>query len=39
MLVLINGIHLHTIEADSESKLDMIDDKLRSKGYIIDTEI
>jgi transcriptional regulator of NAD metabolism len=39
LLLLTNGIHLHTIEADIESKLDMIEDKLRSKGYIIDTEI
>lgn len=38
LLVLTKGVHLHTIEADSESKLDMIEDRLKEKGYLLDTE-
>lgn len=38
LLVLTKGVHLHTIEADSEAKLDLIERKLREKGYLLDTE-
>jgi len=38
LLVLTKGVHLHTIEADSEKKLDMIENKLKEKGYILNTE-
>jgi len=37
LLVLTKGVHLHTIEADSEGKLDLIEHKLREKGYLLDT--
>ncbi|HBM80934.1 MAG: transcription repressor NadR [Clostridiales bacterium] len=39
LLVLTGGVHLHTIEADSIKKLDMIEDKLREKGYFLDTKV
>lgn len=31
---LTRGIHFHTIEADTEERLDMIEEKLREKGYV-----
>lgn len=34
---LTGGIHFHTIEASSEALLDVIEEKLREKGYLIDT--
>jgi transcriptional regulator of NAD metabolism len=39
LLVLTKGVHLHTIEADTEAKLDMIEKKLREKGYLLNAEI
>jgi uncharacterized protein len=36
LLVLTNGIHLHTIEAEDDAKLYMIENRLRDKGYLID---
>ena len=33
---LTGGIHLHTVEADSERILDSIEKKLREKGYLIE---
>ncbi|KPU42986.1 putative transcription repressor NiaR [Oxobacter pfennigii] len=38
LLVLTKGVHLHTIEADSEEKLNMIEEKLREKGYLLSEE-
>lgn len=35
LLVLTGGVHLHTIEADSEERLDMIENELKSKGYLL----
>jgi len=32
---LTNGVHHHTIEADSEETLDRIEEKLANKGYLI----
>lgn len=32
---LTDGIHMHTIEASSEEELDIIEEELRSKGYIV----
>ncbi|MDD2190291.1 MAG: transcription repressor NadR [Eubacteriales bacterium] len=34
---LTGGIHLHTVEADSEDILNAIEKKLREKNYLIDT--
>jgi transcriptional regulator of NAD metabolism len=33
---LTGGVHLHTVEADSEAILDSIEKKLREKGYLIE---
>jgi len=33
---LTGGIHLHTVEADSEGILDSIEKKLREKGYLLE---
>jgi uncharacterized protein len=38
LLVLTGGVHIHTIEADDERKLDMIEEKLREKGYLLNME-
>lgn len=38
LLVLTGGVHLHTIEADSENKLDMIEKRLREKGFLLDSK-
>ena len=38
LLVLTGGTHLHTIEADSDDKLDMIEDELKKKGYLLNTK-
>lgn len=35
LLVLTGGVHLHTIEADTEGKLNMIEKKLLEKGYLL----
>ena len=32
---LTSGRHFHTVQADSEKVLDMIEDELREKGYIV----
>lgn len=34
---LTGGTHFHTVEAGSEALLDVIEEKLREKGYLIDT--
>lgn len=34
---LTGGIHFHTVEAGSEALLDVIEEKLKEKGYLIDT--
>lgn len=34
---LTRGIHFHTIEASSEALLDIIEGKLKEKGYLMDT--
>lgn len=34
---LTGGIHFHTVEASSEALLDVIEGKLREKGFLIDT--
>lgn len=39
LLVLTKGVHLHTVEADNEIKLDMIEKALKEKGYLLDREI
>lgn len=39
LLVLTRGVHLHTVEADSDEKLDMIEERLKAKGYMVDKEI
>lgn len=36
--ILTNGIHYHTIEADSEEILDKIEERLKKLGYLIDNE-
>ena len=36
LLVLTGGVHLHTIEAESKKKLNMIEEMLKDKGYLID---
>ena len=33
-----DGIHFHTIEADSEEDMDDIIKQLKDKGYLIETE-
>lgn len=33
--VLTTGIHMHTIEAPTEEELDIIEDELKQKGYLI----
>lgn len=38
LLVLTKGVHLHTIETDSEEKLEIIEKRLREKGYLVNTE-
>lgn len=35
---LTSGIHIHTVEADSQQVMDRIEDALRSKGYLISRE-
>lgn len=35
---LTDGIHYHTVEADSEEDLDAVEEELRSKGYLISSE-
>lgn len=35
---LTDGIHLHTVEADSEEILDQIEHALRKKGYLLESE-
>jgi len=37
LLVLTAGVHLHTIEAESEEKLNMIEERLKNKGYLLDS--
>ena len=32
-----SGYHYHTVEADSEETLDMIEDVLREKGFLVDS--
>jgi len=32
---LTEGVHLHTVEADSETALDQIEEVLKSKGYLL----
>jgi uncharacterized protein len=39
LLVLTKGIHIHTIEADDEVKLKLIEDRLCKKGYLLNTDI
>ena len=39
LLVLTKGVHLHTIEADDETKLKIIEDRLGKKGYLLNTDI
>ena len=34
--VLTDGVHYHTVEADSEKDLDIIEEELRNKGYLIE---
>lgn len=34
---LTNGIHFHTVEADTEEDLDVIEAELKKKGYLIET--
>jgi transcriptional regulator of NAD metabolism len=38
LLVLTKGVHLHTIEAESEERLNIIEKELKRKGYLIDTD-
>ena len=35
LLVLTKGVHLHTIEAESEEKLNIIEEELDKKGYLL----
>lgn len=37
LLVLTGGVHLHTIEAENDYKLDMIENRLRDKGFLLDS--
>lgn len=37
LLILTGGVHLHTVEADNESKIDMIENKLKEKGFLLDS--
>lgn len=36
LLVLTGGVHLHTIAADSQKKISMIEEALRNKKYLVD---
>jgi transcriptional regulator of NAD metabolism len=38
LLVLTKGVHLHTIEAEGEDRLSIIEKELKRKGYLIDGE-
>lgn len=38
LLILTDGIHLHTIEAEDEKHLDMILNELKNKGFLISSE-
>lgn len=35
LLTLTNGVHLHTVEADSEAVLEDIEEALRKKGFLV----
>lgn len=37
LLVLTGGVHLHTIEAENNYKLDMIENRLRDNGFLVDS--